>query len=384
MAYKIKFRVIGDKPPFTVTLHEDAVINTPVISKIITSSNVINYLNDTESYTISPAKEYCVKAVDSINNNVYVCDIEYPDIPPYVVNVTCGGQLLVGSLLSGSYQYYDDNGDVESGSIFKWYRSDNAQGTNKIEISGAITQQYTLTNDDIGKYIQFSVTPKNIKATGDEGLSINRGPIVEVLIPQITDFTSNSLIWSMSDNTQSGGSWQVEYSLNGGTSWISSVGGGSPHQNLLPYAIYNQTISFRVKRVSTPITEYSNVFSKMVYQIHNYSQSKTGPVNVFPEGSTVDPPPGFCIMYTQYTTGYIYLENQNTEIQAGTQLYFKANDGIIRPATQNNINTYESSYPLVSGITHIFFIGFNNQVWDVNPVSGQLIRLSSSNGMCNP
>ena len=386
MGYKVKFRVIGDKPPFTVTLHENSVNEPAVIKKTVTTSNIIDYLEDTQTYTISPIKEYCIKAVDSISNNVHVCDITYPDLPPYVVNVTLGGSTVVGSQLTGSYLYYDDNGDPESGSLFKWYRSDDNKGTNKIQISGVFTQQYTLTNDDIGKYIQFSVTPKNLNATGDEVFSNYRGIVKDHVLPQISDYTlNNTLIWSMSDNSEAPGTWIVEYSLDNST-WKPSYAGGSPRSNVLPVAIYNQTIYFRVKRISTPVTEYSNVFSKFVYQVHNYSQLKTSPVNVFDGTGMTVPGPDFCFTGNRYTASNIYLEDQVTTVQSGVQLYFIANDGFIRPATKDNLLTYPSQLPtggFTSGISHIRFVVFNNEVWDVNPITGQLINISALNGICN-
>ena len=78
MEYKVNFRVIGDKPPFTVTLHEDDITNPAVLTKTVTTSNIIQSFVDGDGYIISPFKKYCVKAVDFINNNVSICDVDYP------------------------------------------------------------------------------------------------------------------------------------------------------------------------------------------------------------------------------------------------------------------------------------------------------------------
>src|SRR5690554_7110791 len=78
MGYKVNFRVIGDKPPFTVTLHENDITNPAVLTKTVTTSNIIQSFVDGGGYIISPFKEYCVKAVDSINKNVSICDVDYP------------------------------------------------------------------------------------------------------------------------------------------------------------------------------------------------------------------------------------------------------------------------------------------------------------------
>ena len=76
MEYKINFRIDGNKPPFTVTLHENSQSNPAVLSKTVTDTTLQSFNNTTE-YTISPYKKYCIKAVDSISNNVQVCDIKF-------------------------------------------------------------------------------------------------------------------------------------------------------------------------------------------------------------------------------------------------------------------------------------------------------------------
>jgi len=75
MGYKVNFRVIGDKPPFVVTLHEDDITNPAVLTKTVTSSDVLNSFNSTSSHTINPLNTYCVKAVDSFSKQVSVCDV---------------------------------------------------------------------------------------------------------------------------------------------------------------------------------------------------------------------------------------------------------------------------------------------------------------------
>ncbi|MCT4620813.1 MAG: cadherin-like beta sandwich domain-containing protein, partial [Marinisporobacter sp.] len=78
---------------------------------------------------------------------------------PVASSVSISGTAQVGQTLTGSYTYSDVNGDTEGTSTFKWYRSDDASGTNKTEISGATNKTYILTSTDLGKYISFEVTP---------------------------------------------------------------------------------------------------------------------------------------------------------------------------------------------------------------------------------
>ncbi|WEK54740.1 MAG: S-layer homology domain-containing protein [Candidatus Cohnella colombiensis] len=107
---------------------------------------------------------------------------------PAASNVTVTGTTLIGQTLTGSYAYSDVNGDAEGTSTFKWYRSDDAAGTNKVEITGATGTTYTLQAADIGKHISFEVTPVANKApvTGVAIESIRTSAVttpVSVVIP---------------------------------------------------------------------------------------------------------------------------------------------------------------------------------------------------------
>ncbi|RKE02570.1 alpha-amylase family glycosyl hydrolase [Marinifilum flexuosum] len=84
---------------------------------------------------------------------------------PVASNVEITGTLTEGEILTASYVYSDPENDAEGTSIFQWYRSDDTQGTNESEISGATSLSYTLLNADGGKYIRFAVTP--VAQTGE-------------------------------------------------------------------------------------------------------------------------------------------------------------------------------------------------------------------------
>lgn len=396
MAYKVKFRIIGDKPPFTVTLHEDNITKPAVLTKIVTTSDIIDYLEDTQSYTILPSINYCIKAVDDINNIVNQCEIPYPDIPPIAENVTCSGLVTIGSQLTGLYEYNDVNGDDERGSIYKWYRSDDNKGANKRQIIDADLQVYILTEDDVGKYIQFSVTPKNLNATGDEAFSNYSELIKNNGLPIIIGFEEkeSTLSWSMDDNLGgSGGMWHVEYSLDG-LEWKQQTRPGSQRKGIVPYGIYKQTIHFRVKRFTEPKTEYSEVFSTYVLQIHNHSLELTRPCNLLQESDLDElkqpKDDKFCVPgYPGKSTSYtIYLKDKFTEIEEGVQLYYEDEEGIVRPATHYNRSTYKPRVvnnigggDFASGIDYIKFFS-TEEIWNVNPSTGTL--LGRNNTICNP
>ena len=98
---------------------------------------------------------------------------------PVATNVQISGTAQVGQTLIGSYTYSDVNGDLEGVSTFKWYRSDDAAGTNKAAISGATTLTYTLQAADSGKYISFEVTPAALTGAGP-GMAVESGRVGSV------------------------------------------------------------------------------------------------------------------------------------------------------------------------------------------------------------
>ncbi|GGC39442.1 hypothetical protein GCM10011386_34390 [Parapedobacter defluvii] len=97
---------------------------------------------------------------------------------PEAIDVSFTGTLNVRLMLTGSYTFDDPDGD-EDKSTFKWYRSDDAAGTNKTAIDGAIAKTYALQAEDKGKYISFEVTPNDGSVDGPSVESDIQGPIGE-------------------------------------------------------------------------------------------------------------------------------------------------------------------------------------------------------------
>lgn len=79
-------------------------------------------------------------------------------VAPLAENVKITGEPIIGTELTGSYEYKDENGDAEAETTFKWYRSKEKDGE-YTEIDGATGEKYTLTDADEDAYIKFSVTP---------------------------------------------------------------------------------------------------------------------------------------------------------------------------------------------------------------------------------
>lgn len=99
--------------------------------------------------------------------NLYSCVYNITDLPfaPYVYGLYISGSLVVGSEITGNYTYFDPNADPEGTSLYQWYVSDDPFGVNAVMINGATYQNYTITQNDYGRYLIFEVTP--VSATGE-------------------------------------------------------------------------------------------------------------------------------------------------------------------------------------------------------------------------
>ena len=64
----------------------------------------------------------------------------------------------------GSYDYTDTDGDVDA-STYQWYTATDNQGTGLLAIDGATAINYTLTNNELGKYIRLGVLAASATGT---------------------------------------------------------------------------------------------------------------------------------------------------------------------------------------------------------------------------
>lgn len=110
-----------------------------------------------------------------LNIAYLVVDKAMPKIAPHANNVRIGSA-FAGSEVTASYDYsckmYKENG-----SEYGFYISDSENGA-YTKVSDKTT--YTLKNEDLGKYIKFSVTPKN--ENGNVGKTAETAP-VKILRP---------------------------------------------------------------------------------------------------------------------------------------------------------------------------------------------------------
>ncbi|MFK8331725.1 hypothetical protein M2D63_017095 [Pseudomonas sp. BJa5] len=78
---------------------------------------------------------------------------EAPMAAPVANNVAIIGEPRVGGTVSGSYIYVNDAQNPEEDSVYRWYIDG---------VPGASTLGLTLTAEHLGKYLQFSVTPRAV------------------------------------------------------------------------------------------------------------------------------------------------------------------------------------------------------------------------------
>ncbi|MEN8156883.1 MAG: cellulase family glycosylhydrolase [Bacteroidota bacterium] len=92
---------------------------------------------------------------------------------PEVSVISISGQEQVDSVLTGAYVFEDPDGDLEMGSIRRWFRADDTTASaNRTEVA-ADTGSYTLSAEDEGKYIIFEITPVSVPTTAlDTGLAV--------------------------------------------------------------------------------------------------------------------------------------------------------------------------------------------------------------------
>lgn len=110
---------------------------------------------------------YPVSTVEPYKGTKYESDVfNGPFKPEISGDVTLD---VNGTNVTVSYTYFDKNGYIENGTTFQWYRLSSLNAT-PVAITGATSDNYTFTDDDVDFYIYCAVTPKKseIPTTGNE------------------------------------------------------------------------------------------------------------------------------------------------------------------------------------------------------------------------
>jgi len=84
---------------------------------------------------------------------------------PEAQSVAFTGTEEVGETLTGSYVFFDDDGDTEGVSTYQWYRADDGIGTGEAAIAGATSLTYLVDALDETKFLRLGVIP--VAAAGE-------------------------------------------------------------------------------------------------------------------------------------------------------------------------------------------------------------------------
>lgn len=221
----------------------NAYVGTTGASKATILSEICDYTKWSHDETIT-YKLTSASAGTTLNNGATYFSSFSVNTPPVAASVVHTGTLEVGATLTGNYSYSDANGDAESGSTFKWYRSDNGSGANKLVIATATAKTYLLTASDVGKYISFEVTPRDGTANGTAVESVLRGPVTAPVLPvafiSMTGERRNSgtvLTWKVASETNNSAFNIYRRSGEQTAVRIASIAGGGSHSETRTYSI---------------------------------------------------------------------------------------------------------------------------------------------------
>ncbi len=117
--------------------------------------------------------------------------LQTPDLisAPKAKDVFITGDLEIGAELTGRYTYFDQNGDPEGESKYKWFKGKKIDGSDKIQILGALGLTHIIREVDWNHYIFFEVTP--VAATGELLTGIRQTGILDLATPVLQPEASN-------------------------------------------------------------------------------------------------------------------------------------------------------------------------------------------------
>lgn len=138
-------------------------------SKVTDPANGTLTLNNNGSFTYvhngsEPASDaFTYRAFDGTNysNNATVnITITPVNDPPEATNVNINpADQRIGIINTGSFTFFDPDGDAQGAHQYKWYRASNSSGSDAVAITGATGIAYRPVKADGAKYICFEVTP---------------------------------------------------------------------------------------------------------------------------------------------------------------------------------------------------------------------------------
>ncbi len=134
-----------------------------------------DYLKGFIKFGVVPKTQAGVSGKEALSN--YICA---PTVPVATVDKVSGIR-AIGQELTGSYTYYDINGDKEAGTTVKWMISSTKNGT-YTEIANATSDKLVITESMKDHYVKFCVTPKNLTESGVIAYS---EPVLAATVPTV-------------------------------------------------------------------------------------------------------------------------------------------------------------------------------------------------------
>jgi hypothetical protein len=122
---------------------------------------------------------YTVRATDGTKAASTTFTVTASNAAPVASAVAISGTAQYGQLLTGNYTYSDADGDLESGTTFRWLR-------NGSPIAGATASTYTTVAADVSTTLTFEVTPRAATGTSPGAVATSSG----VLIGQASSVTT--------------------------------------------------------------------------------------------------------------------------------------------------------------------------------------------------
>jgi len=160
--------------------HATEILNANNIYYISTKEDVGKYLflKLMLNYPIKENKAYLIK-INREKQFENDGDLILPEVSE--VEILNMDDFYTGMTLKGSYEIKDELDRKEMGTEITWYRQDDLEGLNRIEIENNNSINYLLTSEDISKFISFEIRPKveNVDF-GELKKSVIIGPIKKI------------------------------------------------------------------------------------------------------------------------------------------------------------------------------------------------------------
>lgn len=190
----------------TFTFRSNIIVGEGNVTQSISYSiyNDYPYLSSTLTTPTTPTISFTIRNVESLptpyiklvnnsnNANVYVDENGNVDNSP-------GQNNTIKAIIAGitDADITNNNGQIPSGLSYRWYRSNN----NSVALDGTLITDptiddiytYTLTQDDVSKYIYVTYTYTDVGTHTNIAKSGKTNPVVNIIDPATGDFYINEI-----------------------------------------------------------------------------------------------------------------------------------------------------------------------------------------------